>query len=138
MKIVTKYPDGVFCWVDLTTTDTEGAKAFYGGLFGWEFNDQPTDMGSVYTMCKINGHSVAGLGPQPPDMAAQGIPPIWSSYVKHDDVDAIANWLLDEHKIALVPGSAFGDPRHLRMSFASSDEVLDEAFDRLAGALDRS
>ncbi len=54
-----------------------------------------------------------------------------------DDVDALANWLLDEHKIALVPGSAFGDPLHLRLSFACSDEVLDEAFTRLAAALGR-
>jgi hypothetical protein len=33
---------------------------------------------------------VAGLGPLDPDMQAQGIPPFWSSYVKHDDVDAVA------------------------------------------------
>lgn len=90
MKVVTEYPNGVFSWVDLSTSDSEGAKAFYGGLFGWEFDDQPTGMGTVYTMCKIDGHSVAGMGPQPPEMTEQGIPPFWSSYVKHDDVDAIA------------------------------------------------
>jgi len=73
MKVVTEYPNGVFSWVDLSTTDSEGAKAFYGGLFGWEFDDQPTDMGTVYTMCKIDGHSVAGMGPQPPEMTEQGI-----------------------------------------------------------------
>jgi predicted enzyme related to lactoylglutathione lyase len=33
------YEPGTFCWVDLTTTDAEGAKAFYGELFGWEFRD---------------------------------------------------------------------------------------------------
>ena len=90
MKIVTEYPDGVFSWVDLSTTDTVGAKAFYGGLFGWEFEDQPIDIGGVYVMCLIDGHNVAGIGSQPPEMAAQGIPPFWSSYIKHDDVDAIA------------------------------------------------
>jgi aspartate aminotransferase len=58
-------------------------------------------------------------------LAADGFP---------DTVDAIANWLLDEHKVVIVPGTAFGDDRHLRMSFASSDEVLDEAFVRLARA----
>jgi predicted enzyme related to lactoylglutathione lyase len=90
MYVVKKYPDGVFCWVDLTTTDPEAAKAFYGGLFGWEFEDLPTDMGSFYTMCRIDGKNVAGLGPMPPDMQAQGAPPMWSSYVKHDNVDSIA------------------------------------------------
>ena len=34
MQVVTNYPDGVFNWIDLTTTDVAGAKAFYGGLFG--------------------------------------------------------------------------------------------------------
>lgn len=90
MKIVAEYPNGVFNWVDLATNNTEGAKIFYGGLFGWEFDDQPIDMGGVYTMCQIDGHNVAGIGAQSPDMAAQGIPPYWSSYIKHDDVDAIA------------------------------------------------
>ena len=33
------YESGTFCWVDLATTDAEGAKAFYGDLFGWEFRD---------------------------------------------------------------------------------------------------
>ena len=59
-------------------------------------------------------------------LATEGLP---------DTVDALADWLLDEHKLVLVPGSAFGDPRHLRMSFAAADDVLDQAFERLAQAL---
>ncbi len=90
MKIVSKYPNGVFSWVDLSTSDLEGAKNFYGGLFGWEFDDRPTDVGTVYSMCQIDGHTVAGLGPQAKELVEQGIPPFWSSYIKHDDVDAIA------------------------------------------------
>lgn len=89
MQIVKKYPDGVFSWVDLGTTDIEGAKAFYGSLFGWSFEDKPTDAGAPYTMCYIDGNSVAGMAPLPPDMQAQGVPPNWTSYIKHDDVDSI-------------------------------------------------
>ncbi len=59
-------------------------------------------------------------------LATEGLP---------DTVDALADWLLHDHKLVLVPGSAFGDPKHLRMSFAAADEVLDEAFVRLAQAL---
>ena len=33
------YEPGMFCSVDLATTDAEGAKRFYGGLFGWEGED---------------------------------------------------------------------------------------------------
>jgi len=87
MKVVTAYPNGLFNWVDLTTTDQEGAKAFYSGLFGWEADDIPTPMGPMYTMFRIQGNNVAGGGPMPPDM--QGMLPYWMSYVKHDDVDAV-------------------------------------------------
>lgn len=90
MQVVKEYPDGVFCWVDLATTDVEGAKAFYGGLFGWEALDIPTDMGTVYTMFQIEGKNVAAVAPLQPDMLAQGVPPMWSSYVKHSDADAVA------------------------------------------------
>lgn len=90
MQVVTEYPNGIFCWVDLSTTDTEAAKAFYSGLFGWDAEGVETDMGPIYTLFKIEGHTVAGMGPLPSEMQAQGIPPIWSSYVKHDDVDAVA------------------------------------------------
>ena len=48
---------------------------------------------------------------------------------------ALASWLLDEHHLAVVPGAAFGDPSHLRLSFAASDEDLNRAFDRLDLAL---
>lgn len=90
MKIVTRYPDGVFSWIDLSTPDVEGAKMFYGSLFGWEFDDQPTDQGTLYTMCLIDGNTVAGMGPQQPEITEQGVPPLWTSYVKHDDAESIA------------------------------------------------
>lgn len=90
MQLVTKYPDGIFCWVDLSTTDPAGAKAFYSQLLGWEAEDLPISVGGVYTMFKLHGQNVAGGGQMPPEMAEQGVPPVWSSYVKHDNVDEIA------------------------------------------------
>ncbi|MDJ0754636.1 MAG: VOC family protein [Ardenticatenaceae bacterium] len=90
MKVVTNYPDGVFSWVDLTTTDVAAAKAFYTGLFGWEAEDRPIDGGGVYVMFSIEGHSVAGMGAMQEEMRAQGVPSHWVSYVKHDDVNAVA------------------------------------------------
>ena len=32
----TSYTPGTFSWADLTTTDQEGAKAFYSALLRWE------------------------------------------------------------------------------------------------------
>jgi len=44
------------------------------------------------------------------------------------DSDALCMYLLEVYQVALVPGSAFGAPECLRISYASSDEIV------LAGA----
>lgn len=90
MQVVRHYPDGMFSWIDLSTTDVAGAKAFYTALFGWEAADLPTDVGIPYTMFRLAGYNVAGCGPLPPEQAAQGIPAYWTSYINHSDVDAVA------------------------------------------------
>jgi len=43
--------------------------------------------------------------------------------------------LLEKAEVALVPGSAFGTPGHMRLSYATSQEALDEAVARLSKAL---
>ncbi len=48
------------------------------------------------------------------------------------DATAWCSRLLEETGLALVPGAAFGDDRWARMSFAASDDVLEEALCRLA------
>lgn len=40
--------------------------------------------------------------------------------------------LLKEAEVALVPGSAFGAPGYLRLSFATSMEILEKAIDRIS------
>lgn len=40
--------------------------------------------------------------------------------------------LLDEAKVAVVPGAAFGAPNHVRMSFATSEENIVKAVRRIA------
>jgi aspartate aminotransferase len=52
----------------------------------------------------------------------------------NDDIE-LAEYLLDEAGVALVPGSAFGAPGYVRISFATSMEVLNDALTRLANAL---
>jgi uncharacterized protein len=82
------YAPGTFCWVELGTSDGEGAKKFYTQLFGWDFTDNPMGPGMVYTMLKLDGKDVGALYQMPPEMKSQGIPPNWLSYVsvvKADD-----------------------------------------------------
>jgi predicted enzyme related to lactoylglutathione lyase len=86
----TKHEPGTISWVDLATTDTDGAKQFYGGLLGWEFEDNPVPGGGVYTMCKVGGRSVAALNELRAEEREQGIPPHWNNYVTVADVDASA------------------------------------------------
>jgi uncharacterized protein len=84
----TKYTPGTFCWTDLTTTDQAGAKAFYGGLFGWESQDMPVGDGAFYSMQRVGGKDVAAIAPQPEQQRDAGVPPVWNSYVSVDSADA--------------------------------------------------
>ena len=63
MPARTSYPQGTPNWVDLQTTDTDAAKAFYGGLLGWTFDDQPMPDGRVYSMAKVGEAQVAAIAP---------------------------------------------------------------------------
>jgi aspartate aminotransferase len=51
-----------------------------------------------------------------------------------NDVE-FAEYLIEKAKVALVPGSAFGAPGHLRLSFATSLENLREATKRIADVM---
>ena len=46
-------------------------------------------------------------------------------------VDDWAKALLEEEKVALVPGSAFGAPEYVRISCATSLDLLKEAIRRI-------
>ena len=46
-----------------------------------------------------------------------------------------ASYLLDEAGVAVVPGSAFGGPGHVRLSFACNLETLEKAIERMRRAL---
>jgi uncharacterized protein len=85
----TKYDDGTFSWADLATTDPDGAKSFYTGLFGWECEDIPVE-GGTYTMCRLDGKDVAAIAGQREEERAQNVPPHWNNYVTANDLDARA------------------------------------------------
>jgi predicted enzyme related to lactoylglutathione lyase len=90
MSEVNEYKPGTFCWVDLGTTDANGAKTFYGDLLGWSFEDRPAGPDAVYTMLKLEGKEVAGLYQLGEDMTSQGVPSHWLSYVSVASADDTA------------------------------------------------
>jgi predicted enzyme related to lactoylglutathione lyase len=87
----TSHAPGTFSWVDVSTTDQEGAKRFYQELFGWEADDVPAGEGIVYSMMKLDGRSVAAISPQQEQQREMGVPPVWNSYVTVEEADAAAN-----------------------------------------------
>jgi uncharacterized protein len=81
------YAQGTPNWVDLQTTDQAAAKAFYGEVFGWTYDDQPMDAGAVYSIAKIGDGQVAAIAPQSPELKAAGAPAVWNTYLAVDSVD---------------------------------------------------
>jgi uncharacterized protein len=82
------YIPGVPCWIDTSQPDPEAAVAFYGGLFGWQFEDvMPPDADGEYFIGRIRGGDVAAVGSIPagaPQMAT------WNTYIWVESADDTA------------------------------------------------
>lgn len=86
MPEFTEYAPGTPCWVDVTSPDLDATTSFYSGLFGWEAAQDPRPEAGGYTMFSLNGKSVAAASPP----QQEGVPPVWTTYIATDDVDAAA------------------------------------------------
>jgi uncharacterized protein len=82
------YIPGVPCWIDTSQPDPKAAVAFYGGLFGWQFEDvMPPDADGEYFIGRIRGGDVAAVGSIPagaPQMAT------WNTYIWVESADDTA------------------------------------------------
>ena len=109
------YAQGTPNWVDLQTTDQPAAKAFYGEVFGWSYDDQPMDADAVYSIAKIGDAQVAAIAPQSPELKAAGAPSMWNTYLAVDSVDVATA------KVAAAGGTVAMAPFNVmdagRMSF---------------------
>ena len=65
--------------------------------------------------------------------------PDFSSYIGDDapfeDDMELTSFLLDEARVAVVPGSAFGAPGGLRLSYAMDEETIADGIERISAAL---
>lgn len=77
-------PIGAPCWIDLFTSDTDGARAFYGELFGWTSEPAGPEYGN-YINFSMDGIPVAGCMAND---GQPGAPEVWSVYLATDDVEA--------------------------------------------------
>jgi predicted enzyme related to lactoylglutathione lyase len=77
---------GQFVWHDLVTDDVDGAKAFYGALFGWRFDDVRSEAG-LYSVVRRNGRAIGGIVAID-DADANVASARWLSLMSVDDIDA--------------------------------------------------
>ena len=79
---------GALIWNELMTRDYEGAKAFYGSVFGYEYDEMGDDTNFQYsTIKRSDGEVVAGLGAMGADMPPE-MTPQWTTYFNVADTDA--------------------------------------------------
>jgi aspartate aminotransferase len=74
-----------------------------------------------------------------PDGAFYVFPRVSALYGKHgiDDSTALCKFLLDDARVALVPGSAFGADDFVRISYATSMERIREGVTRMKASLQK-
>ncbi|MFF6958974.1 VOC family protein [Streptomyces sp. NPDC008317] len=77
------YVPGAPDWIDLGSRDTTAAAAYYGSLFGWEFEPGGPASGGYGTFVR-DGATVAALGP----LQDTGAHPAWTVYFETADADA--------------------------------------------------
>jgi uncharacterized protein len=87
------YIPGVPCWVDTTQPDPDAATTFYGGLFGWDFEEvMPEGSDVKYFMARIRGKDVAGVGSVPESMPPMAM---WNTYIWVESADETASKVKD-------------------------------------------
>ncbi|RKN37882.1 VOC family protein [Streptomyces hoynatensis] len=82
---------GTHRWLSLMVHDLDASRRFYGELFGWEFDEGPSQLGA-YVRALREGHPVAGLGeiaPGAPRLVA------WLPYIATPDADSTAALIRD-------------------------------------------
>src|SRR5436190_8396201 len=95
------YIPGVPCWIDTSQPDPEAAIDFYGGLFGWEFeNAMPPDAPGKYYIARLRGADVAAVSSQ-----SEGAPPTpaWNTYIWVESADETASKVEDAGGRIVIP-----------------------------------
>ncbi len=101
----TSHAPGTPSWTDLATPDPAASQQFYGALFGWTFLSQDTGTPDMpYIMVMQREKPVAGMMLLSPEMAAGGMPPVWSTYVTVADVEASTS------KVTELGGAVLSEP----------------------------
>jgi len=74
---------GAMVWNETLSHDFDAAKAFYGTVFGYEFQDLSGD-GFRYAGIQVDGSVVGGIG-QLPEGTPPEVPSLWLTYFQVED-----------------------------------------------------
>jgi hypothetical protein len=89
-RTIDTHPPGAFCWLELSTSDQNAAKSFYGSLFGWTPKDFPMGPNDFYTMFQLEERNTGAACTMRPEQRAQGVSPHWTIYIAVANVDEAA------------------------------------------------
>lgn len=100
-----------------------------------DFDEMAAEFAARMRLIVDGLNALPGITCEPPDGALYVFPDIRGTGIT--DSLEFSEWLLREAGVAVTPGSAFGPggEGHVRLSFATSRDVIAEALDRMAGAL---
>ena len=70
-------------WLDLSASDPDKARAFYSKVFGWKIEVNPDPQYGGYSLAKLGGKDVAGIGPKQDPNG----PSAWLVYIGSGDAD---------------------------------------------------
>jgi predicted enzyme related to lactoylglutathione lyase len=97
-------PIGAPCWVDLMTSDSARARAFYAEVFGWTAEEPSEEFGGYFMFLK-DGAPVAGGMPSTPDSG----PDRWTIYLATDDAVKTCDAAAANGGQVIVPVMDVGD-----------------------------
>lgn len=89
-----------------------------------------------YVYNRLN--SIEGVSCLPSDGTFYSFPDVTGFINKLDGVNddmELSEYLIEKAGVALVPGTAFGSPGYIRISFATSLDVLKDALDRIENVI---
>jgi aspartate aminotransferase len=81
-------------------------------------------------------NAIPGVSCRPPAGAFYAFPRVADRYRDGEGSTGFAERLLEEARVAVVPGAAFGDDAHIRLSFACSRDDLRLGLERMAKMLE--
>jgi predicted enzyme related to lactoylglutathione lyase len=94
---------GALVWNDLHTRQFDAAKAFYGELFGFTFDEMHTPELTYASIKRADGEPVAGLSDDSATLP-EGAPPYWLAWFGAADVDTVTD------KVDQIGGSVLMSP----------------------------